>query len=198
MGWGEKSTPPLIWGFATAQRPRVSPPTGGTMGPSRGPRRRAGCRRAERPATWCAPARPAAASTPSRSSEWPNGRRVEWGGCHGTRSGGGTHPGGMLQQEPPACSCPDGWEHPCPGGWHPHTHTPCGGPQASWRGAGVGGWGGWRVPPSPAHCRERRWRFLPEEAEPLEPKQSERDGNKQGWMRPWPRGGRAPGVWRHR
>lgn len=45
--------------------------------------------------------------------------------------------------------------------------------------------------PSPAHCRERQRRFLPEEVQPLEPKQSERDGNKQGWIRP--RGRRAPG-----
>lgn len=192
---GEKS-PPHHLGLCHRSASLCVPPTGGTMGPSRGPRRRAGCRRAERPATWCAPARPAAASTPSRSSEWPNGRRVELGGggvgCHGTRSGGGTHPGGMPQQEPPSC----GRAH-VPGDGTP-THPPRGGRRHPGAVLGWVGGGGWRVPPSPAHCRERRWRFLPEEAEPLEPKQSERDGNKQGWMRPWPRGGRAPGVWRHR
>lgn len=52
------------------------------------------------------------------------------------------------------------------------------------------GWGeggrGQSVPSRP-HCRRRWRRFLPEEAEPPEPKQSERDWNKH-------RGGRGPAA----
>ncbi|KFP02794.1 SH2 domain-containing adapter protein E, partial [Calypte anna] len=51
--------------------------------------------------------------------------------------------------------------------------------------------GGSCVSPSLVHCRECWWCFLPEEVEPLEPKQSEQEGNKQGWT--WRQGREGTG-----
>lgn len=122
--------------------PSLCPPTAGTTGPSRGLKQRAGCRRAGKPATWCAPARLAAASTPSRSSECRDGHRTggsrpqgfpPWG------DGANPHPGAMLQQEFPLVfhiKALSGRKHPDPEGWHLPIQ---GGTQAYWCGAGVEG-----------------------------------------------------------
>lgn len=123
--------------------PSLCPPTAGTTGPSHGLKQKAGCRRAGRPATWCAPARLAAASTPSHSSECRDCHRMEGGpgpgGVPPWGDGANPHPGVMLLQEFPLVvhiKALMGRKHPDPEGWHPLIH---GGTQAYWCGAGAEG-----------------------------------------------------------
>lgn len=157
--------------------PSLCPPTAGTTGPSHGLKRRAGCRRAGRRGTWCAPARPAAASTPSRSSECRDGQKTV--GMAKKQSGccpRGVPPWGDGENPHPWGDPSSSHQSPDPEG----RHLPIQGGDPGVLVWSWGGGGGTACPPLPAHCWERQWRFLPEEVQPLEPKQSERGREQTG------------------
>lgn len=118
------------------------------------------------------------------------GRGGPSSGVGGPSTGGSPHGG---QRPPRGNHC---FLSIAPMEWHPSSRPPPA-PQPgetaipelpgadSGGGKGEGGRG--QSVPSRPHCRRRWRRFLPEEAEPPEPKQSERDWNKH-------RGGRGPAA----